>query len=255
MVVVTSVLVTTETRFYPLPQHVAIIMDGNGRWAKQRGLPRLAGHRAGTDNVRRVIDTFAKHKVKYLTLYAFSTENWNRPESEVKGLFHILGQMIKRETMNLHRNGVRVCHLGRLDGLSPALQRKVQEAIKLTEDNTGLNLSVAFNYGGRAEILDAVRRIVTRGLHPQDINETIFSQYLYTAGLPDPDLIIRTAGEMRLSNFLLWQAAYSEYYATPTLWPDFGPEEAEAALAAYSQRRRRFGGLESEEQGNWAHHR
>lgn len=256
MVVVTTEPMTTETQFSPLPQHVAIIMDGNGRWAKQRGLPRLAGHRAGTNNVRHVIETFAKHKVKHLTLYAFSTENWNRPESEVKGLFHILGQMIKRETMNLHRKGVRVGHLGRLDGLSPVLQRKVQEAIELTKDNTGLNLNVAFNYGGRVEILDAVRRILAEGLAPEDIDEALFSRYLYSAGLPDPDLIIRTAGEMRLSNFLLWQAAYSEYYATPTLWPDFGKEEIEAALAAYSQRQRRFGGLESDEQqGNRAHPR
>jgi len=252
VVVVTSEPMTTKTQFSPLPQHVAVIMDGNGRWAKQRGLPRLAGHRAGTNNIRRVLETFGKYKVKYLTLYAFSTENWNRPESEVKGLIHILGQMIKRETMNLHRNGVRLYYLGRLDGLSPVLQRKVHEAIELTKDNTGLNLSVAFNYGGRAEILDAVRRILAQGLSPEDIDETLFSKYLYTANLPDPDLIIRTAGEMRLSNFLLWQAAYSEYYATPTLWPDFGPEDIEAALAAYSQRQRRFGGLESEEQENRA---
>jgi undecaprenyl diphosphate synthase len=255
VVVVTSEPMTTETQFSPLPHHVAIIMDGNGRWAKQRGLPRLAGHRAGTNNIRHVLDTFRKYKVKYLTLYAFSTENWNRPESEVKGLIHILGQMIKRETMNLHRNGVRLCHLGRLDGLSPMLQRKVQEAIELTKDNTSLNLSVAFNYGGRAEILDAVRRILAQGLSPENIDETLFSKYLYTADLPDPDLIIRTAGEMRLSNFLLWQTAYSEFYATPTLWPDFGPEDIETALAAYSQRQRRFGGLESEEQENRAHSR
>ena len=255
MVVVTTEPVTTETRFSPLPQHVAIIMDGNGRWAKQRGLPRLSGHRAGTNNIRRVIETFAKHRVRYLTLYAFSTENWNRPQNEVKGLFHILGQMIKRETMNLHNNGVRLGHLGSLDGLSPRLQSKVLEAIELTKDNTGLNLNVAFNYGGRAEILNAVRRIVAQGLSPQDIDENLFSRYLYTADLPDPDLIIRTAGEMRLSNFLLWQAAYSEYYATPTLWPDFGPEEVEGALAAYSQRHRRFGGLESEEQENRANPR
>ncbi len=230
-------------------------MDGNGRWAKQRGKPRLYGHRAGTNNIRRIIETFAKHRVQCLTLYAFSTENWNRPEPEVKGLFQILGQMIKRETMNLHRNGVRISHLGSLEGLSPILQRKIQEALELTKNNTGLHLCVAFNYGGRAEIINAVRQIIAQGIPAENVDEKLFSRYLYTADLPDPDLIIRTAGEMRLSNFLLWQAAYSEYYTTPILWPDFGPEEVETALAAYSLRQRRFGGLESGEQENGANPR
>jgi undecaprenyl diphosphate synthase len=248
LVEVTLEPAVTETEFSPCPLHVAIIMDGNGRWAKQRGLPRLAGHRAGTNNIRCVIETIVKHKVRYLTLYAFSTENWNRPESEVKGLFRILGQMIRRETTNLHHNGVRVRHLGHLDELSPRLQHNVKEAIELTKDNTSLNLSVAFNYGGRTEILDAVRRLLTQGINPEEVDESFFSSCLYTANLPDPDLIIRTAGELRLSNFLLWQSAYSEYYATPTLWPDFGSKDIEAALKAYSQRQRRFGSLESEEQ-------
>lgn len=228
------------------PRHVAIIMDGNGRWAEQRGLPRIAGHRAGAENTRQVIRCLAEHGVHYITLFAFSTENWNRPASEVKGLFRILGRAIDRETNIFHEHGVRLLLLGRVDRLSDRLQRKVKHAIELTKDNTEMTLSVAFDYGGRAEILDAVKRIIRDGIPPQEIDESLLSSYLYTAGLPDPDLIIRTGGEMRLSNFLLWQSAYSEYYATPTFWPDFGSEEIERALVAYSQRERRFGGLETQ---------
>ncbi|MBI2909451.1 MAG: di-trans,poly-cis-decaprenylcistransferase [Chloroflexi bacterium] len=227
----------------PIPNHVAIVMDGNGRWAKQRGLPRLAGHRAGTENVRRIIETFDRYGVKYLTLYAFSTENWGRPREEVMGLMGILERVIGKETRDLHRKGVRIRHLGRLDGLSRTLQESVRKAVELTRDNTRMTLSVAFNYGGRAEIVDGVRRIVAEGIPPEKVDEALVSDHLYTAGLPDPDLIIRTAGEMRLSNFLIWQAAYSEYYSTPTLWPDFNDKEVETALLAYSQRQRRFGGL------------
>jgi undecaprenyl diphosphate synthase len=230
----------------PLPNHVAIIMDGNGRWAKQRGLPRLAGHEAGTNNVRRVVDRFNNYKIKYLTLYAFSTENWRRPDDEVNGLIHILARMIDRETKALHERGVRLFHLGKADSLSEELQAKVNKAIDLTKNNTGITLSIAFDYGGRAEILDAVRRIVSDGIRPEDITESLFSSYLYTPNVPEPDLIIRTAGEMRLSNFLIWQSAYSEYYATPTLWPDFKDEEVDKALIAYSRRERRFGGLKAE---------
>jgi len=230
----------------PLPNHVAIIMDGNGRWATQRGLPRLAGHQAGTNSVRRVVDRFNDYKVKYLTLYAFSTENWRRPDEEVNGLIHILAQMIDREVKALHERGVRLYHLGKADSLSAELQAKVNKAIELTRNNTGITLSIAFDYGGRAEILDAVRRIVSDGIRPDDITESLFSSYLYTPNIPDPDLIIRTAGEMRLSNFLIWQSAYSEYYATPTLWPDFKDEEVDKALLAYSRRERRFGGLKAE---------
>jgi len=230
----------------PLPNHVAIIMDGNGRWAKQRGLPRLAGHDAGTNNVRRVVDRFNNYKIKYLTLYAFSTENWRRPDEEVNGLIHILARMIDRETKALHEKGVRLFHLGKADSLSPELQAKVNKAIELTKNNTGITLSIAFDYGGRAEIMDAVRRIVRDGIRPEDITESLFSSYLYTPNVPEPDLIIRTAGEMRLSNFLIWQSAYSEYYATPTLWPDFKDEEVDKALIAYSRRERRFGGLKAE---------
>ncbi len=230
----------------PLPNHVAIIMDGNGRWARQRGLPRLAGHQAGTNIVRRVVDRFNDYKVKYLTLYAFSTENWRRPDEEVNGLIHILAHMIDRETKALHERGVRLYHLGRADSLSAELQSKVNKAIELTRNNTGITLSIAFDYGGRAEILDAVRRIVRDGIRPEDITESLFSSYLYIPNVPDPDLIVRTAGEMRLSNFLIWQSAYSEYYATPTLWPDFNEQEVDKALLAYSQRERRFGGLKAE---------
>ena len=236
----------SESKIVSIPDHVAIIMDGNGRWAEQRGLPRIAGHRAGTENIRQVIRCLAEHGVHYITLFAFSTENWNRPASEVKGLFRILGRAIDRETNIFHEHGVRLLLLGRMDRLSDRLQRKVKHAIELTKNNTEMTLSVAFDYGGRAEILDAVKRIIGDGIPPQEIDESLLSSYLYTAGLPDPDLIIRTGGEMRLSNFLLWQSAYSEYYATPTFWPDFGSEEIERALVAYSQRERRFGRLEAQ---------
>ena len=225
----------------PLPRHVAIIMDGNGRWARERGLPRLEGHRRGTENMRRVVSAFGKHGIKYLTLFAFSTENWNRPRTEVAGLFRLLAQVIDRETEELHRREVRLKHVGRLDGLSSHLTKRVKRAVELTKDNSGMTLSVAFNYGGRAEIMDAVRSLLSRGIAPADVNEDVFRRYLYTPDLPDPDLIIRTGGEVRVSNFLLWQAAYSEYYFTPTYWPDFSEEEIEKALLAYSQRQRRFG--------------
>jgi len=184
---------------------------------------------------------------KYLTLFAFSTENWSRPRKEVQGLLRILGESIDREIQNLHEEGIKLLHLGRPDRLPESLQQKLQYAIELTKDNTRGTLSIAFDYGGRAEIVDAVRRILDQGIPPQSIDEALLSSFLYTAGLPDPDLIIRTAGEMRLSNFLLWQAAYSEYYSTPTFWPDFGREEIEKALIAYSQRERRFGGLRAED--------
>jgi undecaprenyl diphosphate synthase len=221
-------------------------MDGNGRWAEKRGLPRLAGHSAGTDNVRRVIKCFNDYDVKYITIYAFSTENWSRPQREVQGLMRIMEDVIDREAENLHKDGVKLIHLGNLDGISEKLKQKLQYAIKLTEDNSRGTLCIAFNYGGRAEIIDAIKRIIRDGILPNEIDEALISYYLYTINLPDPDLIIRTGGEMRLSNFLIWQAAYSEYYATPTLWPDFGPEEIEQALIAYSERERRFGGLITE---------
>ncbi len=224
-----------------VPVHVAIIMDGNGRWARSRGKPRSDGHRAGTDNVRRVIETFAQSGVSYLTLFAFSTENWARPTNEVEVLLDILREVIGREAQLLHEQGVRIRHVGRLDRLSPQLREAILESVELTKDNGGLTLSVAFDYGGRAEILNAVKRILEDGVTPGEISEELFRQYLYTAETPDPDLIIRTSGEMRLSNFLLWQSAYAEYYTTPVYWPDFDTCEVVRALEAYGNRRRRFG--------------
>lgn len=232
---------STSTGINPLPQHVAIIMDGNGRWAKQRGLSRLEGHEAGTDKVRQVIEVLAGYGIKYLTLYAFSTENWHRPKTEVRGLFRILSRAIDREIPELHRQGIQIRHIGNLEGLSTRLRSHIQKAIELTRKNDGMILGIAFNYGGRDEILEAVRRLVAEGVYPLSVDEALFSNYLYTVGLPDPDLIIRTGGEMRVSNFLLWQGAYSEYYFTNTFWPDFGKEEIEKAFHAYSLRQRRFG--------------
>lgn len=231
-----------QTEITPVPIHVAIIMDGSGRWAGQRGLARLDGHRAGTENIRRVIETFAEYKVKYLTLYAFSTENWKRPETEVGGLMQILSQMVDRETKALHEQGIKLRHLGEQDRLSEELQQQIQYAIELTKNNTRMTLSLAFDYGGRAEIIRAVKRIVEEGISTEAINEDLLNKYLYTAESPDPDLIIRTGGEMRLSNFLLWQSAYSEFYSTPVPWPDFDEEEVRKALVAYSKRERIFGG-------------
>ncbi len=224
-----------------IPTHIAIIMDGNGRWAKARGLPRLAGHRAGTENLRRILNACVEFNVKILTIWAFSTENWRRPQEEVRGLMDILEQVIDRELNELHKNGVRLRHIGRLEGISPHLQTKVRHAIELTRDNARLTLNVAFNYGGKAEILDAVKHIIADGIRPDDVDENLFARYLYTASLPDPDMIIRTGNESRISNFMLWQGAYSEYYFTPVLWPDFDKDELHKALEDYARRERRFG--------------
>lgn len=227
-----------------VPRHVAVIMDGNGRWAAERGLSRNAGHRAGTENIRRIIQGFGERGVEVLTLYAFSTENWNRPRREVNALMRLIGRVLNREVKGLHKNGVKLVHIGKLDPLEPELRKKVEDAIELTKGNDRMIVALAFNYGGRAEILDAVRRIVAAGVKADDIDEAVFSSYLYTADLPDPDLVIRTAGEVRLSNFLLWQSSYAELYATPTYWPDFDEPEIDRALYAYAQRVRRFGGLQ-----------
>ena len=226
-----------------VPAHVAIIMDGNGRWAKARGLPRLAGHRAGTENIRPVARTFAEHGVKHLTLFAFSTENWTRPDDEVTGLFDLLAEVIEQQTAELHGEGVRLRHLGRIDRLPASLQSSIASAVALTKDNDAFDLSVAFDYGGRDEILQAVRGLLAAGVAPEDLDEATLAERLYTGGVPDPDLIIRTAGEMRLSNFLLWQGAYAEHYVTDACWPDFGRSEAVRALEAYRGRRRSFGGV------------
>lgn len=226
-----------------MPNHVAVIMDGNGRWAVERGLPRYEGHRAGLENVRRVLRCFVKNDVKYVTLFAFSTENWTRPAAEVEALMDLLGVALREEVGPLHEEGVRVRHIGRPDALSAGLQKEMRRAAELTRNNTTLTLNVAINYGGRAEVIEAVRAMVTDRLDPSEITEEVFERYLYTARLPDPDLIVRTAGEMRLSNFLLWQSAYSEYYSTPVTWPDFDEDEVEKALAAFRRRRRRYGGV------------
>ena len=223
------------------PRHVAVIMDGNGRWALSRGWSRSEGHRAGTQNLRRVIAAFSQSGVEYLTLYAFSTENWVRPDDEVTFLLEILREVLVREAQSLHEQGVRIRHLGRLDRLTPELRDAIRKAVELTKDNTGLTLSGAFDYGGRAEILDAVRGLLEAGVTPDRVTEEVFRRHLYTGDMPDPDLVIRTAGEMRLSNFLLWQSAYAEYYTTPVFWPDFDETEVEKALEAFGRRNRRFG--------------
>lgn len=228
-----------------IPTHVAIIMDGNGRWATQRGLPRTEGHRAGVENMRRVLEGAVEFGVKVMTVYAFSTENWGRPEDEVRGLLNIFEQVLAREVTELHKNGVCLRHLGRLEGISDRMKQAVHSAIELTQHNDRITLNIAFNYGGRAEILHAIARMIEDHVPPERLDEKLFESYLYTAGIPDPDLIIRTAGEMRLSNFLIWQAAYAEYYSTPTYWPDFDKHELYKALVAFAQRQRRFGKLEN----------
>jgi len=226
-----------------VPTHVAIIMDGNGRWARERHLPRLAGHRAGVENLRRVLRASADFGIAYLTIYAFSTENWERPSIEVRGLMNILDDVIDRELVEMHENGVQLRHIGRLEGLRPELQEKVRHAVELTKDNTNLVLNVAWNYGGRDEIIHAVQGMIEDGVDPADIDEDLIHQYLFTSDSPDPDLVIRTSGELRVSNFLIWQSAYSEWAFPDTLWPDFGPEELRAALWDYARRERRFGAV------------
>jgi undecaprenyl diphosphate synthase len=225
------------------PLHVAIIMDGNGRWAISRGLPRLAGHRAGTENLRRIIRASVEFGVKYLTIYAFSTENWGRPPEEVQGLMRILEDVIDKELKELHEEGVQLRHIGQLERLDPKIQAKVLDAIELTKDNERLILNVAFNYGGRDEIINAIQHMIEDGVLAEKVDAELVSRYMYTAGVPDPDLIIRTSGELRVSNFLIWQAAYSEWYITPTYWPDFNREEYHRALKAFAQRDRRYGGV------------
>ena len=228
-----------------VPRHVAVIMDGNGRWANARGLPRIAGHRAGTENLRAVITASVELGIRYLTIYAFSTENWGRPQDEVDGLMFILADVIDRELAELNQEGVQLRHIGRLERLNPELRQKVVQAIELTKNNDRLILSVAFNYGGRDEILCAIRQMISDGVKPEDVNEETMNDYLFTRGTPDPDLIVRTSGEMRLSNFLIWQAAYAEWYVTPTYWPDFGKEELRKAVEDFSRRDRRFGRISS----------
>ena len=231
-----------------LLEHLAIVPDGNRRWAKEHNLPALEGHRRGAEAMHNVIDYLIGQGVRYLTLWGFSTDNWKRSDGEVNDLFHLLAAWIENDTPWLNSRGVRLRHIGRFQELPQYLQLAINEAVELTSDNTGMTLILAFNYSGRAEILDAVQGLIDEGrlfepamTHPQ-LDENLFSRYLYTNGMPDVDLVIRTAGEFRLSNFLLWQTAYSEYYFTDVLWPDFGTKELEKALQVYSERRRRFGG-------------
>ncbi len=236
-------VVATEAAASHGIRHLAIIMDGNGRWAKRRNLPRLAGHKAGTDNLRRILKACREHGIRIVTLYAFSTENWKRPAEEVNGLMKILEGAIDRELESLHEAGVRIRHIGRTDRIPRELYQKIQRAVHYTRNNSALILNVAMDYGGRAEIVDAVKRMMADGLSPDAVDEATVSRYLYTGDLPDPDLIIRTSGEYRISNFMLWQAAYAEYYVTDVLWPDFDERELQRAIEHYAKRERRFGGL------------
>jgi undecaprenyl diphosphate synthase len=232
-----------KKKFTLLPTHVAIVPDGNGRWAERRGLPRLHGHQAGAENMYNMVRYFNEYPIKCISLYGFSTENWTRPETEVKGLFKLLEEFIDKYLDAINVRGIKLVHSGRLYQLPDNLQQAITRAVKVTKNNDRMILNVAFNYGGRAEIVDAARRLLTDGHKPEDLDEPTFSKYLYTAGLPDVDLLIRTGDETRLSNFLLWQTAYSEYHFTKVLWPDIRKKDVDKALLAYSQRTRRFGGL------------
>ncbi|MEZ4502701.1 MAG: polyprenyl diphosphate synthase [Dehalococcoidia bacterium] len=225
----------------PLPQHVAIIMDGNGRWAQARGLPRHRGHRAGAEAIRTVIERFAAHGVPMVTLFAFSTENWGRPRSEVDAIMKLGREFLDSHLDELDRQGVRLRHIGEMKRLPKTLQVGMRRAMDRTKNNERIGLNVAFNYGGRADILEAVKQLIAEGATPEDVTEEAIAQRLATAGLPDPDLLIRTGGEHRVSNFLVWQAAYAELHFSSALWPEFGPADVDAALLEFSNRRRRFG--------------
>jgi len=237
----------TELDATKLPQHIAVIMDGNGRWAQRRHLPRIAGHRAGVQSARAIIETCAKLHIPALTLYAFSMENWRRPKAEIDFLMRLLREYLRKELPVIHRNNIRFMVIGRPDQLPEAVRADVDRAMQQTAGNSGMQLAVALNYGGRAELVDAFNRILDRvrnnGLATARVDEEMISQHLYTAGLPDPDLLIRTSGEMRVSNFLLWQIAYAEIYVTETLWPDFTRAQLFEALLDFQKRERRYGGL------------
>jgi len=226
-----------------LPEHIAIIMDGNGRWAEKHHKLRSEGHQKGALNAQRVAEILIQYEIPYLTLYAFSTENWNRPKAEVDSLFNLIVERLYEGLTIAMDKGIRIHHLGKLDNLPLIIQEKLKEAVETTQNNTQMNLGLAFNYGSRREIVEAARGILEEGISACDIDESTFNKYLYTVGFPDPDLVIRTGGEKRLSNFLLWQAAYAEIYFTSVLWPDFNRREIDKALIAYSKRQRRFGRL------------
>jgi undecaprenyl diphosphate synthase len=230
-----------ESGTQTVPQHVAIIMDGNGRWADSRGLDVSEGHHAGFENLQRVVADFAKRGVGYLTLFAFSTENWDRPEPEVTGILELAIAVIAHEAQQLNENGVRIKHLGRVDRLSAELRAELQQAVEATAENTGLTLGIAFDYGGRAEIAHAARQMIEDGVAVGDIDEAKFGEYLYTSDMPDVDLLIRTGGDFRISNFLLWQTAYSEFYSSEIWWPDFYGKHIDQAFDSFNDRKRRFG--------------
>ena len=232
-----------EVNFDRLPAHIAVIMDGNGRWAAQRHLPRVEGHRAGSDAVRETVETGARLGLDVLTLYAFSIENWKRPVTEVSTLMVLLKRYLRSELDTLLKNDIRFRVIGRMDELAPDIQQELHLAIDRTAGNTGMLFNIALNYGGRAEIVDAARRAIASGIKPEALDEEQFAQFLYTAGQPDPDLLIRTSGEMRVSNYLLWQIAYAEIYVTDTLWPDFRRRHMLEAVLAYQKRERRYGGI------------
>ncbi|MEA3475327.1 MAG: isoprenyl transferase [Candidatus Cloacimonadota bacterium] len=230
-----------EVRKGAIPKHIAIIMDGNGRWAKQRGLSRIKGHQAGVKAVRKIVETSGHLGIKYLTLYAFSTENWTRPKNETKAVLNLIERTLMKEINNLAKNNVIVHFIGSQEGLSQRFVKKINKAYQKTKDNTGLNLILAVNYGGRIEIIETVNKILQKQVHEVTIKE--FANYLYTKKFPDPDMVIRTSGELRISNFLIWQAAYSELWFTRTLWPDFTPEEFLHAILDFQKRTRKFGGI------------
>jgi len=232
-----------QVDFDRLPAHIAIIMDGNGRWAAQRHLPRVEGHRAGIDSVRDVVETSARLGIDVLTLYAFSVENWKRPKTEIHVLMTLLKRYIRLELGTLQKNNIRFQVIGRPEALTPDVQHELQIGAEQTSRNTGMLFNIALNYGGRAEIVDAVRRVIASQTKPEELDEKRFSEFLYTANQPDPDLLIRTSGEMRVSNFLLWQIAYSEIWVTETLWPDFRRRHLLEAVVAYQKRDRRYGGI------------
>ena len=229
--------------FDRLPRHVAVIMDGNGRWAAQRHLPRVEGHRAGIEAVRDVVETSARLGINVLTLYAFSVENWKRPVSEVSTLMSLLKRYLRLELNTLLRNNIRFNVIGRVQDLAPDIRTELKMAEKKTAGNAGMLFNIALNYGGRAEIVEAARALIASGVQPDDLDEQRFAEFLYTAGQPDPDLLIRTSGEMRVSNFLLWQIAYAEIWVTDTLWPDFRKRDLFEAILAYQKRDRRYGGI------------
>ena len=237
----------TETKEYPqltaIPTHVGMIMDGNGRWAKAKGLPRLAGHRAGTENIREIVQASVDFGVKVISLYAFSTENWGRPEKEVTGLMGIFSEVFEKELKELHKQNVRIVHIGRKQGIPKNILQKIERGEEITKDNTSLTLCLAFNYGGRNEIRYAIQNMINEGLAAEDITDELISDHMFTKGIPDPDFIIRTSGEQRTSNFLVWQSVYAEWAFPEVYWPDFNKNEYYKALKSFADRNRRFGKL------------